>query len=135
MANFSNPGSPTWVVDVPKVEITDPAQGGAETAALNKTGKALVERTGYLKTRVDAISLTVVGGTDTFGPISGGTGFVIANPIESEDVSIDIHPTSNPAGTWGEWWAVYTEETVTVHTSGTYSGTVRWTLRRTTQEV
>lgn len=139
MGNFANPGSPTWVTDVPKIESTDTATAGDETANANKTGKALVERTAYLKAQLELLQLTTIGGTGTFGSTANSDGsrsLTITHNLGSTGYAVDLAPVTNPAGAWGEWW-LYSRaaNSAELRTSGSYTGNVRWTVRLTTSEV
>ncbi|MBT9485849.1 MAG: hypothetical protein IV100_12655 [Myxococcales bacterium] len=139
MGNFVNPETPTWVVNVPKIETTDLVLGGLETAPLNASCKALVERSAYLKTAVEAIQQSVIGGTAAFGSSLNADlsrSMSITHNLGTTGYGVELAPTTNPSGTWGEWW-IHTRgaNTVELRTSGSYAGNVRWTIRRTTTEV
>lgn len=60
MANFTEAN--TFTETVPLVEITDIVLGGSETSGPNKIGKPLVDRTRWLKDKVDTL-LAAVNGT------------------------------------------------------------------------
>lgn len=138
MGNFTNPVSPTWVTNVPKIESTDTATAGGEDTNANKTGKALVERTAYLKAQVEAINLAVLGGTGSFGATinaDGSRSLTITHNLGSTGYTVDLVPTAHPGGGWGEWW-LHSRATnsAELRTTGSYTGSVRWTVRRTTSE-
>lgn len=136
MADFTE--TSTWVA-VPKLEISDPVDATDEDSASNKQAKALVKRTAYLKTAVEAIQQSVIGGTAAFAEALNddlSRTLTITHNLGTTGYDVVLAATTNPAGTWGEWW-IHTRGTnsVVLRTSGSYAGNVRWTIRRTTTEV
>lgn len=137
MADYTNPTAPAWVTNVRRLSSTDPVDASTEDSADTKTGKDLVWRTQYLKDRMDALNLTVVGGTSTWGAaLADGTrAITITHNFGTTGYGVELAAAANPAGTWGEWWVhARNANTVEIRTNGSYAGNVRWTVRRTTSE-
>lgn len=139
MANYTNPVAPAWPANVRRLSATDPADATGEESPDNKTGFDLVARTQNLKDRLDALNVTTVGATDSFGDTvndDGSRSLTVTHNLGSTGYGVDCVPVENPAGTWGEWW-LHTRSTnsAELRTNGSYSGEVRITIRRTTTEI
>lgn len=134
MADFANPVAPAWG-NVRRISATDPVDASTEDSPSNWTGKDLVARTQHLKGLIEALQQEIIGGTATPAVVAGVRQFTIAHNLGTTAHTVDIVAESDPAGAWGEWWIVRGTNSTTVRTNGTYAGTVRYTVRRTTSEV
>lgn len=128
MPNYTN--TAVWNETVPTIDTTDPLLGGDENAPINVPGRALVQRTSYLKAEVDALGLSAQYGDSSFGPIDGRT---ITHNLGHTNYVVSVHATEDPNGELGEVWIQYAANSFTIRNTGSFEGGLRWGLTVGTQ--